>query len=241
MSVDYRTRTDAGITDIGFTDFFTSLLPGLLEKNSHCIEPWLERNDLDDLSIECEGTSRHLTATAGHIEVKRGASTRGLLVKLDASEFSGLVNDLYTPMTFFVSGCLDILRGEMSSFLDWWLVIRALVDARRIYIPGDIEFVGRDGTPLDLNRSFTLEDSIEDMRHFLETAGLRAQTWSFRQRLTQIAYRDWLNIPVLTNRLLPGLHPLERVRRIEAAYCLASQDSWRWESWRGWTAWRSAG
>jgi SAM-dependent methyltransferase len=73
---------------------------------------------------------------------------------------------------------------------------------------------------------------------FLEAAGLQPESWSFRLRLTQEAYRDWLKIPVLTNRLLAGLHPLERVRRIEAAYRESSQDSWRWECWRGWTAWK---
>jgi len=171
MSVDYRSRSDANIIDIGFTEFFSSLLPGLLEQNAQCIEPWLAINDPDDLSIECEGVSWHLAAAHGRIQVNRGVGPTGLLVRLDTSEFSGLVNDLYTPMTFFVSGSLNILRGEMSTFLDWWLVIRALVDARPIHVPGEITFVGRDGTPLDLNRSFTLDDSIEDMRHFLETAG----------------------------------------------------------------------
>lgn len=74
---------------------------------------------------------------------------------------------------------------------------------------------------------------------FLKAAGLRPHSYSFRLRLTQEAYRDWLKIPILTNRLLPGLHPLERVRCIEAAYDRCSQDSWRWESWRGWTAWKN--
>jgi hypothetical protein len=59
----------------------------------------------------------------------------------------------------------------MSAFLDWWLVIRALVDRRPIHVPGDIAFTDRDGTPLDLHRSFSLGDRLEDMRHFLETAG----------------------------------------------------------------------
>jgi len=171
MSVDYRTRSDADVTDIGFTEFFTSLLPDLLEKNGHFIQRWLEFNRPDDLSIQCEGANWHLAATDGRIQVNRGTGTTGLLVKLDASEFSGLVNDLYTPMTFFVGGSLDILRGDMSSFLDWWLVIRALVDGRPIHVPGDIDFLNRDGTPLDLQQSFTLEDSIAAMRHFLETAG----------------------------------------------------------------------
>jgi len=171
MGVDFRTRTDTGVTDIGFTGFFSRMLPGLIARNSHCVAPWLQLNSPDHLSIECGGESWHLAATGGDIEIHRGASGRGLLVRLDAEEFSGLVNDLYTPMTFFVGGSLDIPRGDLSAFLDWWLVIRGLVDGRPIHVPGAIDFADRDGTPLKLNRSFTLDDDVEDMRHFLETAG----------------------------------------------------------------------
>ena len=74
----------------------------------------------------------------------------------------------------------------------------------------------------------------------LKAAGLRPAAWSFRIRLTQAAYRDWLKIPVLTNHLLPGLEPLERARRIDEAYSQAPQDSWRWERWLGWTAWKES-
>jgi hypothetical protein len=95
----------------------------------------------------------------------------GLQVKLTASEFSGLVNDLYTPMTFFVSGSLNILRGDLGAFLDWWLIIRAVVDQRPIHVPGETDFRDRYGAPLNLTQSFSLEDSLEDMRHFLDTAG----------------------------------------------------------------------
>lgn len=99
-----------------------------------------------------------------------------------------------------------------------------------------------DGAPTtgaagDVAPSPSLPDEAVITR-FLAAAGLRPERWSFRQRLTQEAYRDWLKIPVLTDRLLPGLHPLERARRIDSAYRRASQDSWRWESWLGWTAWK---
>jgi hypothetical protein len=171
MGVDFRTRRDDEVKDIDFTEFFSNVLPGLLEKNASCVAPWLARNDPDNLVIECEGISWQLSAVDGQIRVMPGADRSGLLVRLDANEFSGLINDLYTPMTFFVSGDLDIARGEMSGFLDWWLVIRALVDGRAIHVPGEIDFLDRDGGPLELNRSFRLDDPIEDMRHFLETAG----------------------------------------------------------------------
>jgi SAM-dependent methyltransferase len=79
---------------------------------------------------------------------------------------------------------------------------------------------------------------IDKIESELKAAGLRPEPWSFRIRLTQAAYRDWLKIPVLTNRLLPGLEPQERIRQIDEAYDQVPKDSWRWERWLGWTAWK---
>jgi hypothetical protein len=70
----------------------------------------------------------------------------------------------------------------------------------------------------------------------LAEAGLCPHAWSFRLRLSQAAYRDWLKIPVLTNRLLAGLDARQRVRAISAAYRQCAPGSWRWEEWSGWTA-----
>ena len=67
---------------------------------------------------------------------------------------------------------------------------------------------------------------------------LRPEAWSMRTRLTQEAYRDWLAIPAVGGRLLWEPSPEERVRRIDRAYRRVDPDSWRWESWSGWTAWR---
>ncbi len=171
MTVDYRTRCDADVTDIDITEFFSHTFANLLDNAAPFIQPWLAGNTPEDMSIECEGTCWHLSAVDGRIQLKQGAGETGLLVKLTPSEFSGLVNDLYTPMTFFVSGSLNILRGEFGTFLDWWLIVRALVDQRPIHVPGETNFRDRHGAPLNLNHAFCLEDSLEDMRHFLETTG----------------------------------------------------------------------
>jgi SAM-dependent methyltransferase len=72
----------------------------------------------------------------------------------------------------------------------------------------------------------------------LRRAHLRTQSWSFRHRLTQEAYADWLKIPVLTERMFPGVDPTDRARRIDSALANADRDSWKWERWRGWTAWK---
>ncbi len=78
----------------------------------------------------------------------------------------------------------------------------------------------------------------DQMEALLEGAGLKPARWDFRIRLTQAAYRDWLKIPVITNNLLPGMDPGERARAIDAAFSRVDEESWRWERWIGWTAWK---
>jgi len=69
------------------------------------------------------------------------------------------------------------------------------------------------------------------------SAGFRAVGWSFRLQLTQAEYRDWLKIPVLTDHLLGDLDPEARAELIDRAFERVDRGSWRWERWRGWTAW----
>jgi SAM-dependent methyltransferase len=79
------------------------------------------------------------------------------------------------------------------------------------------------------------------IRALLCAAGLRAQSWSFRVRLTQDEYAAWLKIPVLTTHRMGGVEPEERARRIDAALESVDRSSWKWERWRGWTAWKPVG
>lgn len=171
MSVDFRTRSDSVLKDIEPEAFFTDTLPKLLTSSHALIDPWLNYKKPDDLTLECDGVYWHLAWAQDQIIIERTAGSSGLHVKLNTEEFSGLVNDLYTPMTFFVGGTLDIPRGDLGDFLDWWLLIRAVVDQRPIHVPGEMDFNDRDGKALDLQRNFSIDHPLEDMRHFLETAG----------------------------------------------------------------------
>jgi SAM-dependent methyltransferase len=76
------------------------------------------------------------------------------------------------------------------------------------------------------------------MDALLAGAGLRPEPWRFRQRLTLEAYRDWLKIPVLTERLMPGLDAEARAARLDRAARELDANSWKWERWSGWTAWK---
>jgi SAM-dependent methyltransferase len=73
---------------------------------------------------------------------------------------------------------------------------------------------------------------------WLRAANLCARSWTFRVRLTQEAYAAWLKIPVMAGWMFAGLAPDERARRIDAALKSVDRSCWKWERWRGWTAWK---
>ncbi len=79
-----------------------------------------------------------------------------------------------------------------------------------------------------------------EIDELLGTLGLAIERWSMRSRFTQPAYRDWLKIPVIGNGLLAHVSPGDRATVIDRAYERVDAESWRWEAWRGWTAWRPA-
>jgi hypothetical protein len=76
----------------------------------------------------------------------------------------------------------------------------------------------------------------DDIEACLSRAGLRPRRWTFRMRLTQAAYRDWLKLPVLTDWMLGDVDADERARQIDEAFARVDPASWRWERWTGWTA-----
>lgn len=80
--------------------------------------------------------------------------------------------------------------------------------------------------------------SRDDLHAALSACGLLPCAWQFTSRLTQHAYRDWLKIPVLTDRLLGSLDADQRAAAIDTAAASADPASWRPERWLGWTAWR---
>jgi hypothetical protein len=63
------------------------------------------------------------------------------------------------------------MRGRLEDFLDWWVVLRSLLDGRPVHTTGAVDFTTPDGEPLDLGQSFTLEDDPNDIAHFLAEAG----------------------------------------------------------------------
>ena len=167
MSIDVRTRWDGetpradpiAFLDAGLADL-ADAGPDLVASTSHL--------DLRPLTIDMDGTTWLLRRVDGSIRVGRcgdALPASSLVLRVTGEQFADLVDDQVTPIGWFTAGILDLSGGGIGRLLDWWLVIRSLLDGRPVHVPGAI------GLPPDLGRSFTLDDDPAGMLAFLESAG----------------------------------------------------------------------
>jgi len=186
-SLDVRTRTDADIRPVDARDFFEDELPRLAAERGALAVPGAAELGVEPFSIETPAGSWTLALVDGRIVVGPG-STAGAAVRLGADDLADLVNDLKTPMTFVTGGTLDLRRGDLGDFLDWWVVLRSLVDGRRAFTIGSVELCDLDGAPLDLGRSFAPEDDDAEIAHFLAAAGfVHLRGWCSTAEMDRIA------------------------------------------------------
>jgi hypothetical protein len=170
-SVDLRTRTSADVRPVDPTDFFSDELPALAAERRDLVAPGGRLLGLPPFAIEVDGSSWTLSFTDDRVRVAPGPDDATAVARLDADALHDPVNDLRTPMGFLTGGDLDMPVGRLEHFLDWWVVLRALLDGRPVHVPGAVGFRGADGAPLDLGRSFRIDDDPDEVSDFLGEAG----------------------------------------------------------------------
>jgi hypothetical protein len=170
VTLDLRTRLDGDVETIDVSDFFGMELPRLAAERSDLAVPGALELDVAPLCFEFSEGTWTLSITRDSIRVAAGDSGHAL-VRLNRTELTDIVHDQRTPMTLLTAGTLDMPRGDLGDFLDWWVVLRSLLDARPVHTAGGVDFKDRDGAELDLQRSYSADDDAADMSHFLAEAG----------------------------------------------------------------------
>jgi hypothetical protein len=182
VSVDLRTRTDGPRRPVDAAAFFAELPERLDEHRSRMVAGlrWLAPRPL---AVEVAGDVWTLRAEDGAVTVRRGhvGGATAAHVRLTPGQLDDLVDDQQTFMAWFSSGQLDQPAGRLEDLLDWWLVLRAAIDGSTMYTPGSVAFRDERGAPLDLRRSFALDDDRDEMRRFLEEAGYLHLTGVFTE------------------------------------------------------------
>ena len=163
-SLDLRTRTSETVRDVDVPAFFDEELPELAATRSDLAVPGARELGVKPFTLACPAGEWTLAVEGDEVVVRPGdGGDESGRVFLSDDEVGKLVNDLITPMTLVASAAEHIQRGDHGNFLDWWVVLRSLVDDRPAHTAGSIEFRDTSGDPLDLDRSFTPDDSDEEM------------------------------------------------------------------------------
>lgn len=169
--LDVRTRVDGDLRGVDPEVFFGAELPAAFDAAAAGIEQATRWMSPAPLTIEVGGGAWTLERGERGLSVRAGAHAPARLT-LRPEDLDELVADLVTPMAWLISGTLRSTT-RLEHLLDWWVLLRAALDRREAYAPGAgrIDFEGLAGTPLDLARSFRVDDDPEELAHFLATAG----------------------------------------------------------------------
>ncbi|HZP31472.1 MAG TPA: phytanoyl-CoA dioxygenase family protein [Acidimicrobiia bacterium] len=98
------------------------------------------------------------------VEVRPGDATAATVVELDEAVWSDFAYELRTCFGLLYADLLAFPRGGFEGLLRWEPAIRCMFDGRTLYDPGAV-------ADLDLGRSFTLDDTDEELRRYLDRAG----------------------------------------------------------------------
>ena len=129
------------------------------------------------LTITVDGSAWTYATDAGHLVVERGdradrTRPAGVAVVLDAEAFDDLLCERWSIFGLLYANRVSITRGGLDSFARWEPALQHLwFDRPRYDDAARRALVARDGSPLDLSRSFTLADADPEIAHFLRTAG----------------------------------------------------------------------
>ena len=160
--MDLRTRTDADVPAVEAERFFGVDLPELAQRRADLVAIAVEHLDLRPLAIEVDGRSWRLEPAGDGIRVTPDAADATL--RVTAQRLADLVTDQVTPVGLMTAGEWALDR-DMRTVMDWWLVLRSLIDERPVHVPGAVT------VDADVTRSFTLDDDPAELRAFLEEAG----------------------------------------------------------------------
>jgi hypothetical protein len=187
VSLDFRTRTDADIRSVATRAFFEQELPALVEQRADLAVPGARELGVEPFAVETPTGAWTLALVGDDLTVARG-DAGAACVRLSDDDVADIVDDLKTPMTFVTAGTLDMARGNLGDFLDWWVVLRSLIDGRRAHTSGSFEMRDRSGAALDLHRSFPPDADDADIAHFLAEAGfVHLRGWFDPHAMTQIS------------------------------------------------------
>jgi hypothetical protein len=171
MSVDARTRLHKDVRTLDRDEVFDSLLPDALALHGDLAGRGVAYKQLPPMGLLVDGRGVTLSLADEVLRIRDGVDAAGVAAEMEPAALSDLVQDWQSTMGLAMTARVKVTGGSMNDWIGWEPALRALLDGRKVHETGDIDFTDLDGRPLDLDRTFTIDDDAEVMANFLEQAG----------------------------------------------------------------------
>ena len=160
----------ASFAPYSFTEFHREQLPAWVAAHGALVADDLR--DAPPLAFRVGDDAFTWFPDADGVRIEAGDTDAATVVSLSEAALSEFLHELITATGAVRTGRAEITRGDLEGWQRWEPAIRSLASGRPIYGPWVWDtLVDRDGTPLDLFRTFGVDDDVDEMRHFLATTG----------------------------------------------------------------------
>jgi len=118
------------------------------------------------------GSAYSYVPLPGRVEIVPGMVEEAeLVIEIALEAWQDYVHELRTRIGLLYSGAVQFVRGGYDDWDVWEPALRSLYSGTPIYNPENLELLDLDGTPLDLHRTFSLDDDPKRLAHYLRTTG----------------------------------------------------------------------
>lgn len=161
----------ASFEPIAFEAFHRTTLPAQVARHGRLVAKDLR--SASPLGFRTEsGAAWTWVPSAEGMRAVPGEAEAATLVELSERTFSEHVHELVTASGATMTGRARVVRGSLPGWQRWEPALQSLCSGRAIY--GDdiwSTLLDRDGRPLDLGRKFSVDDDVDEMKHYFERAG----------------------------------------------------------------------
>ncbi|MGH0031465.1 MAG: phytanoyl-CoA dioxygenase family protein [Myxococcota bacterium] len=162
----------AGFPTLDFDDFHRSELPRRLAAGNGAVAARDQLERIGALAFRLpEGPAFTYVPRADGVDVVEGDAPAKTVIEISREDWQNVVHELETAPGLLYGGKVKCLRGNAMRFVRWEPGLRAMFQGRPIFDPQRVDLRDRDGAPLDVGRTFTLDADDAEMAHFLKTAG----------------------------------------------------------------------
>jgi hypothetical protein len=169
----FGTYRGAGLPWVDFDEFHEAELPRRLAEGANERVAWDVIGKAPIAIGLPDGRFYTYRCREGQILIEPGQAddARTILEITDHESWLDYLYEYRTRYGLLFSNAVRFVRGDFDSWDDWEPAIRCLYSGREIYDPSSTDFRDLAGDPLDLHRSFEMDEDPAEMSNFLRQTG----------------------------------------------------------------------